>query len=562
MALLFDSGLTKALGSELEREWAGHLLEAVFFDTESRRVRLVFGNVTWAWFLHPRHGVLIHIPTIPTARRRRDRGVLAGPRRVERVEVEPDTRRLCLVLHTQSDEAEERLVFELATSRWNAVHVAGHVRAVLHRRPGATALRPGAEWNPSTSPRMWADSLPDPTAWRALFSTGAQPVTDLARKIAYMSGINEAFVFADGSAADAIEAYERYERLRTAIVANPPEAWLLPMRAGWQPYPSSLERPDAERMGSLLDAFARCTERDHDLHDAVEAAGEDPEIADLREALQSRHKRAARKLRALETQLTAGAEAPALRELGHLLLAHKASVPSGATEVHLEDFAGCPITIRLDPTLNAVGNAEAYYGRARRLGRAARELPPRVAHAKTIVDELEQALTSLRESGSSPDLRALAGSRVARPARGSAGRSPASERLPYRVYRTTGGLEIRAGRTARDNDALTFGHSSPEDIWMHVREAPGSHVVLRWTRRDQNPPHRDITEAAIVAAVLSQARGSGLVPVSWTRRKYVRKPRKAGPGTVTTQRTQTMFVEPDALLVDRLAVDADRPIAG
>jgi len=172
-----------------------------------------------------------------------------------------------------------------------------------------------------------------------------------------------------------------------------------------------------------------------------------------------------------------------------------------------------------------------------------------------MVTRSTNALTDLDEQGPGPELRKLAGMKVVDRTAGSARTVKVNQRMPYRVYRTTGGLEIRAGRSARDNDALTFRYSSPEDIWMHVREAPGSHVVLRWTKRDQNPPLRDITEAAVVAASLSQARGSGLVPVSWTRRKYVRKPRKAGPGTVTTQRTHTIFVEPDTQLMDRLAVD-------
>jgi predicted ribosome quality control (RQC) complex YloA/Tae2 family protein len=90
---------------------------------------------------------------------------------------------------------------------------------------------------------------------------------------------------------------------------------------------------------------------------------------------------------------------------------------------------------------------------------------------------------------------------------------------------------------------------------MHVRETPGSHVVLRWGRKDQNPPEADIAEAALVAAVLSRARGSGIVPVAWTRRKYVRKPRKAAAGTVLPERTRTVFVQPDAERVKRMAAE-------
>jgi predicted ribosome quality control (RQC) complex YloA/Tae2 family protein len=123
--------------------------------------------------------------------------------------------------------------------------------------------------------------------------------------------------------------------------------------------------------------------------------------------------------------------------------------------------------------------------------------------------------------------------------------------LPYRRYRTAGGLEVRVGRGSKANDQLTFKHSAPDDIWLHARHSAGAHVVLRWTGKDA-PPARDLEQAAILAALHSKARSSGSVPVDWTRRKYVRKPRKAPPGSVTLERAKTLFVEPDPSLLDRL----------
>ena len=126
---------------------------------------------------------------------------------------------------------------------------------------------------------------------------------------------------------------------------------------------------------------------------------------------------------------------------------------------------------------------------------------------------------------------------------------------PYRRYRSSGGLEIRVGRSSRTNDALTFRHSAPDDIWLHASQAPGAHVILRWQKRDQNPPLADLTEAAALAALHSEARHSGMVAVDWTRRKYVRKPRKAAAGAVIPERVSTIFVEPDPAVAARLSVD-------
>jgi predicted ribosome quality control (RQC) complex YloA/Tae2 family protein len=127
--------------------------------------------------------------------------------------------------------------------------------------------------------------------------------------------------------------------------------------------------------------------------------------------------------------------------------------------------------------------------------------------------------------------------------------------VPFRRYRTTGGLEVRVGRNSRSNDELTLHHSSPEDIWLHARDAAGAHVVLRWNRREDNPPAADLAEAAVLAALHSRAATSRAVAVDWTRRKHVRKPRKARPGLVLIDRAKTIFVEPDARLEERLRVE-------
>ena len=143
------------------------------------------------------------------------------------------------------------------------------------------------------------------------------------------------------------------------------------------------------------------------------------------------------------------------------------------------------------------------------------------------------------------------------PASASAGRSVRSSHpgpSVFRTYRSSGGLDIWVGRGAASNDELTFHAAAPEDVWLHARDNAGAHVVLRWLH-DDAPPERDLGEAAMLAAWHSRSRGSAVVPVDWTRRKYVRKPRGAAPGLVVVQRCRTVFARPDAQLERALRTD-------
>ena len=580
MRIVFDSVLVAALARELDGRWSKRRLDAVRFDAEERRVRLNFSDESWVWLLHPRAGVLAPLAggTGGSAaarpggtRSRGDRGLLEGPRRVMSVAAPPDTRSLILRLDGPEPD-DERLVFDLVTNRWNVLHVvAGRVHSVLTPDLGRDPVRPGDSWNPPVSRRRWAETAPGPGEWetglRELIEEGEGPAR---RTVAWLSSMNEASVLGDGpSAAVADEAavrdsLARYVGLRDVALRDPPAGWLLPRdgegTAESEPaprlYPAPLDAPLAEHVGSILDGMAAVAERIPRIATGLRAAAEDPETARLRTALEERRERSARKIHALEAQVDTGRDPEELRQLGHLLLARKGTVPAGVAEARLEGFGGEPVTVALDPTLDAIGNAEALYDEAKRLERAAEHLPSRIEKERRRLSALEAGLARLDTAGPDDELWRLAGGKrrakgqeLGGARRGGSG----DERLPYRVYRTSSGLEIRAGRSAKANDDLTFRHSAPDDIWMHVRETPGSHVILRWGRKDQNPPEAEIAEAALVAAVLSRARGSGIVPVAWTRRKYVRKPRKAAPGAVLPERTQTVFVEPDMERVKRMA---------
>lgn len=125
-------------------------------------------------------------------------------------------------------------------------------------------------------------------------------------------------------------------------------------------------------------------------------------------------------------------------------------------------------------------------------------------------------------------------------------RATPAPRLPYRTFLSRDGLEILVGRTAADNDLLTFDVASGNNIWMHVADHPGSHVVIRCERE---APEQSLLDAAALAAHFSRC-GDGARPaVSWTLVKHVRKFTGAKPGQVqlADRRQLKLRSEPDRL---------------
>ncbi len=231
---------------------------------------------------------------------------------------------------------------------------------------------------------------------------------------------------------------------------------------------------------------------------------------------------------------------------GHLLMAQQDQVETGDEEVTLPDLFedGDPVTIPLDPAKSVIENAEHYYARARRTRRSRED-------AEARLDEtMQRAETAKELHDEISSIDTLAGIKEFRKERDDdiapfVDRPDADvDTFPFRRFDLGDGYEVWVGKNARQNDELTFHVAQKYDFWLHARGVPGSHTVLHIPNRDAEPGRRRKHIAASIAAYYSKARGSGLVPVMVTRRKYVRSPKGAVPGAVRVDREDVLLVEP------------------
>lgn len=231
---------------------------------------------------------------------------------------------------------------------------------------------------------------------------------------------------------------------------------------------------------------------------------------------------------------------------GHLLMASEAGAAAGRKTVTLPNlFAdGEPVVIPLDEALSGLENANRLYDRARRSRRAREEAERRVEAAGEWARETDHLLEELRKIEDGRQLKTFLKNHETVIGRIRGGSGKAQSGVPFRTYVLESGHVVWVGRNARQNDVLTFKHASKHDLWLHARGVAGSHTVLRRNDKTRMPPPFVVEQAASIAAFHSKARGSALVPVIVTERKYVRSPRNAHPGSVLVDREEVLLVKP------------------
>ena len=418
--------------------------------------------------------------------------------------------------------------------------ILGVERVILAQRNRYRELRPGARYVPpppydKLDPlRAGDDELRAALSGRRLDEVrdlvdGIGPQLMAAVRAAYRAevgaglGASEAAGLGDDMALD--ERPLAGERLDAAVaavqlVARRPAALLL-----------ELGEPPAERQAS-----ERAVSQ---LRDRVEAA------------LRRRQRLARRRLADAEDAVAAAAEAGVLRAEGDLLLANAAGFEVEAGTARLRGFAGEEVTLEVDPRLDAAGNAKARYERAKRrearAARAAEQLPALREEAASVERALgeagnadERRLRELAEAWDAGDPADAAGG--GRPG-AAKGRRTASDAQRQGVrFVDPRGYEIFVGRTAKENDAITFKLARSRDLWLHVQGYRGAHVVVRSQGREI--PFDTVLFAARLAAGFSQARDSDNVPVDYTARKHVWRQKGGSAGAVNFAHHKTVYVTP------------------
>ena len=103
------------------------------------------------------------------------------------------------------------------------------------------------------------------------------------------------------------------------------------------------------------------------------------------------------------------------------------------------------------------------------------------------------------------------------------------------------GFEIYVGHNNKQNNYLTMKFASSSDLWFHVKDLPGSHVLVRNPNRE-NIPEEVIEKAALLAAENSKGKNGTILPVDYTMKKHVKKPKGSKPGFVTYENAKTIQI--------------------
>lgn len=293
----------------------------------------------------------------------------------------------------------------------------------------------------------------------------------------------------------------------------------------------SLQKP-FPTLSAALDAFYFGRDRRDRMNQKSQA---------LKRLIKTHLERDEKKLALQEEELTASARMEEYRMAGELLTAQAYLVPRGAETVALPNFydpQGGVMEIALDVALTPAQNAQKYFKRYRK-ARVAQELA-KEQKEKTLkeMELLEQALFDLEESETEQDMadvrKALEDGGIVKPAGTKNGKKkPKSPDSAPMRFEAPDGTEIIVGKNSAQNDRVT-GSARGTDTWLHAKDMPGSHVIVK----SEHPSPESLSMALRLAAWYSKGKGVS-VPVDYTLRKYVKKPGGSPAGFViyTNQKT-------------------------
>ena len=278
-------------------------------------------------------------------------------------------------------------------------------------------------------------------------------------------------------------------------------------------------------------------------------------VSDLLRFLQNEVNKNVKKLEKLKSTIEDSKDADKYRILGELLTASLHTIKKGDKEVQAINYYDedqAMITITLDPLLAPAENAQRYFKKYTKLKNSTVIVEEQIAQTHQEIAYLTTLLQQLSVA-SLPDIEEIRDELMeqgyVRDRNKKQRKKKKKDKPALACYESSEGVPIYVGKNNTQNEYLTNRLASSMDTWLHTKDIPGSHVVIRGEYTDTT-----LLEAAQLAAYFSQAKNSSQVPVDYTTIKHVHKPGGAKPGFVIYVNQKTLYVTPQEDEIKQLKV--------
>ena len=279
---------------------------------------------------------------------------------------------------------------------------------------------------------------------------------------------------------------------------------------------------------------------------------------DLRKLVSNKLERTLNKLVKQKDELIEANKREKYKIYGDLITANMYRIEKKQREIELENYYSKnleKIKIKLNPSLSPSQNAQRYFKKYNKLKNAHEIVSKQLLKTEEEVQYLENIMLSLdncTELSELDEIREELQSEgyIKRNISKNKKKNNKSNVSKPHHFISTDGYEIFVGKNNKQNDHLTLKIASKEDLWMHTKNIPGSHVIIK--NKGTIIPENTIIEGALLAAYYSKAKMSSNVPVDYTEKKNVKKPNGAKPGMVIYDYYNTIYVTPDYEVISKI----------
>lgn len=269
--------------------------------------------------------------------------------------------------------------------------------------------------------------------------------------------------------------------------------------------------------------------------------------SDIHKILSNRLDRCYKKLEVLDSELAQAKDAEKYKLYGDLIMSNLYQLQKGQNKASLQNYyseAGEFVEIPLDEQLTIIANAQKYYKQYNKSKSALVSIDKQIKENKMEIEYLEAQADNLEKCTEELEIneirQELADQGYTKKKKEKKSKTAAPSKPMHFISST--GFEIYVGKNNVQNDHLTIKFAGPYDLWLHTKEIPGSHVIIRTAGKEVDD--QTLAEAANLAAFYSKAKDATKVPVDYTIRKNVRKPNGSKPGMVIYENNKTVYIDP------------------